>query len=320
MKLSVNTVIAACLALSLTTTAYAEIQSVSHTTELPPASLGANFEPGSFDFADVSVPITGLPQFDPALGTLIDFVVDFQWDFFVDFFIDAQGILDGGLPHEALATLDLGGVGINFQRSDGGSGGSVFFFENEGIGCFGEPGDGFSCSEFDFFEESAFTNDFSLFGFTDVTGTGSLDIFSVDIFYSGTSFDLFNVGSAFFDIFTEVTGGSVTITYVYDDGVTEPDTDGDGVADAVDSCTMVANADQIDSDGDGYGDACDNDVNNDCVVNVADLGLLRAGFFGTDPALDFNNDGSVNVVDLGLMRTNFFEAPGPSGITDICSP
>jgi hypothetical protein len=38
----------------------------------------------------------------------------------------------------------------------------------------------------------------------------------------------------------------------------DPDTDGDGIADAVDNCPVVANADQKDTDGDGDGDACDN--------------------------------------------------------------
>jgi len=36
-----------------------------------------------------------------------------------------------------------------------------------------------------------------------------------------------------------------------------PDTDGDGVPDHLDNCTLVANTAQTDSDGDGVGDACD---------------------------------------------------------------
>jgi hypothetical protein len=37
----------------------------------------------------------------------------------------------------------------------------------------------------------------------------------------------------------------------------EPDADDDGVGDAIDNCTLVANADQLDADNDGYGNICD---------------------------------------------------------------
>ncbi|MFK8014208.1 MAG: hypothetical protein AB8G17_02040 [Gammaproteobacteria bacterium] len=93
---------------------------------------------------------------------------------------------------------------------------------------------------------------------------------------------------------------------------TDVDTDGDGVGDSVDNCTLVANASQTDADGDGYGNRCDADLNNDCTVNVVDLGAFRAVFFSTDPNADFNDDGTVNVIDLGLLRTQFFQSPGPS--------
>ena len=46
----------------------------------------------------------------------------------------------------------------------------------------------------------------------------------------------------------------------------EPDTDNDGVADGVDNCQTIANADQSNQDGDSFGDACDScplDANND---------------------------------------------------------
>ncbi|MEO1574717.1 MAG: thrombospondin type 3 repeat-containing protein [Pseudomonadota bacterium] len=92
------------------------------------------------------------------------------------------------------------------------------------------------------------------------------------------------------------------------------DSDGDGVADDQDNCTEVANADQRDSDGDLYGNACDADLNNDLVVNVIDLGILRTVFFTTDADADFNGDGVVNVTDLGIMRSAFFGPPGPSGL------
>ena len=89
------------------------------------------------------------------------------------------------------------------------------------------------------------------------------------------------------------------------------DGDADGVLDASDNCLEVPNADQIDADGDGFGNRCDPDLNNDGVVNVVDLGLLRSVFFKADAVADFNLDGVVNVVDLGVLRSYFFGPPGP---------
>ncbi len=98
-----------------------------------------------------------------------------------------------------------------------------------------------------------------------------------------------------------------------------PDTDDDGVQDVADNCVAVVNADQRDTDGDDIGNACDADFNQDCTVNVIDLGLLRVNFFSSDPDTDLNGDGVVNVVDLGLMRAAFFSTPGPSGIAgNLC--
>lgn len=103
-----------------------------------------------------------------------------------------------------------------------------------------------------------------------------------------------------------------------------PDADADGIPDEVDNCTNVANADQFDADDDGFGNACDADLNNDCVVNVVDLGILRTLFFLTpdapdwNAAADFNQDSVINVVDLGIMRSAFFAAPGPSEISELC--
>ena len=93
----------------------------------------------------------------------------------------------------------------------------------------------------------------------------------------------------------------------------QPDTDEDGIPDDADNCTLVPNPDQRDSNGDGFGNVCDADLNNDLVINVVDLGLLRAVFFTADADADFNGDGVVNVVDLGIMRAAFFGPPGPSG-------
>ncbi|MEO1574051.1 MAG: hypothetical protein AAFU65_03735 [Pseudomonadota bacterium] len=96
------------------------------------------------------------------------------------------------------------------------------------------------------------------------------------------------------------------------------DVDDDGFTDSQDNCVFVANGAQRDTDGDGIGNACDADLNQDCVVNVVDLGLLRSVFFTADEDADFNGDGQVNVVDLGLMRQQFFGAPGPAGTINAC--
>ncbi|MEO1574514.1 MAG: hypothetical protein AAFU65_06090, partial [Pseudomonadota bacterium] len=95
------------------------------------------------------------------------------------------------------------------------------------------------------------------------------------------------------------------------------DFDGDGAFNTQDNCLETPNADQVDADGDGYGNLCDADFNNDCVVNVVDLGLMREAFFSSNANIDLNSDGVVNVVDLGLLRQLFFQAPGPSGLTAV---
>ena len=97
------------------------------------------------------------------------------------------------------------------------------------------------------------------------------------------------------------------------------DSDGDGIDDSVDNCTLAANASQIDTDNDGYGNACDADFNNDCVANFVDLGILRTLFFQPNNEADINGDGITNFVDLGLFRTLFFQPPGPSP-ADPCTP
>jgi hypothetical protein len=93
-----------------------------------------------------------------------------------------------------------------------------------------------------------------------------------------------------------------------------PDSDGDGVSDTSDNCTLLANADQRDTDSDGFGNVCDPDLDNSGFVNFTDLGLMKAAFFGVDPDADFDGDGQVNFTDLGTMKAFFFQPPGPSGL------
>ncbi len=101
--------------------------------------------------------------------------------------------------------------------------------------------------------------------------------------------------------------------------VNQPDADNDGVPDASDNCTLIANPDQRDTDNDGYGNACDADLNNDGMVNGLDLVLFRQRFLTSDPHADFNGDGTVNGLDLVRFRQMFLSPPGPSGIAAPCS-
>lgn len=92
------------------------------------------------------------------------------------------------------------------------------------------------------------------------------------------------------------------------------DTDGDGVVDFADNCTLVKNTNQRDTNGDGYGNICDPDLNNDAGVNFTDMGILRQRMFSQDADADFNGDGGVNFTDMGILRQYLFKAPGPSGV------
>lgn len=102
------------------------------------------------------------------------------------------------------------------------------------------------------------------------------------------------------------------------------DTDGDGVLDADDNCTLASNADQFDSNGDGYGNACDPDINNDCITAFLDFFPYTVAFgsaFG-DPSfsadLDADNNQVINFLDLFLYSSLFLQPPGPSN-NDFCS-
>jgi cysteine-rich repeat protein len=102
----------------------------------------------------------------------------------------------------------------------------------------------------------------------------------------------------------------------------EEDADGDGIHDFVDTCRLVPNPGQEDVDAgrddDGsrpgtqhYGNACDADINQDGIVNVRDLAILKSAFFTTDPVADLNGDGVVNVSDLTILKSRFLKKPGP---------
>lgn len=116
--------------------------------------------------------------------------------------------------------------------------------------------------------------------------------------------------------------GDAIVSEVHLDNVQAlADSDLDGVNDDLDNCTLVPNPGQTDTDGDGYGNRCDPDLNNNCRIDFADLGLMRSVFFTADPDADLDVSGSVNFSDLMIMRQFFFMEPGPGlGVCGACEP
>jgi V8-like Glu-specific endopeptidase len=106
----------------------------------------------------------------------------------------------------------------------------------------------------------------------------------------------------------------------------QSDADGDGIADAVDNCTLVPNPSQLDADGDGYGNACDADLNNSGTVTAADFAILRsvlgqsATASPTAAAADLNGSGTVTAADFAILRSALGKNPGPSGLHPNCPP
>ncbi len=144
---------------------------------------------------------------------------------------------------------------------------------------------------------------------TDVDGTIDADANFIEALVGGIPF-------WFQSAFLGVQGDFIIRATIDNFQVT--DTDGDGVGDSEDNCTVAANPDQRDTDADGFGNACDPDFDNNCVVNAIDLGVFKSVFFTANADADFNGDGLVNAIDLGILRTLFFNEPGPSGLPNVC--
>ncbi len=95
--------------------------------------------------------------------------------------------------------------------------------------------------------------------------------------------------------------------------LTLQDGDADTIPDLLDNCSALANPAQRDTNGDGFGNACDPDLDDNGVVDFADLALLKQAFFAQgDLDEDFDGDGSVNFADLSIMKGFFFGPPGPA--------
>lgn len=92
------------------------------------------------------------------------------------------------------------------------------------------------------------------------------------------------------------------------------DTDGDGVADNLDNCKLVANANQRNTDGDRFGNICDPDFNQNNIVDPADLSSLKAKLGQVSANHDLNGNGIVDPADMSILKTYLGKAPGPSGL------
>jgi hypothetical protein len=143
-----------------------------------------------------------------------------------------------------------------------------------------------------------------------LTGAGGSVSLSFDAVLTGAADDIIT-NTAEVSGSTQ-SGSAIATTIVVSAGV---DTDGDGVLDAADNCTLVSNATQLDTNGDGFGNACDPDLDNNGVVNFIDISIF-SGQFGSASGgdADFNGDGLVNFVDYSIVPAYVFGPPGPSGV------
>ncbi len=93
------------------------------------------------------------------------------------------------------------------------------------------------------------------------------------------------------------------------------DTDGDGISDVSDNCTLVANADQRDSNGDGFGNRCDPDFNGNGIVDPMDFSMIKP-MLGQPghPDQDLNGNGIVDPGDISITKSFLGKPPGPKGV------
>ncbi|MEM7082069.1 MAG: thrombospondin type 3 repeat-containing protein [Pseudomonadota bacterium] len=98
------------------------------------------------------------------------------------------------------------------------------------------------------------------------------------------------------------------------------DTDGDGVTDQFDNCTLIPNPSQFDADEDGFGNRCDADFDNNCAVNFLDVIRYKAAFNSFqgdpnyDPVVDISENGAINFLDYIMITGTFLLEPGPSNV------
>lgn len=94
-----------------------------------------------------------------------------------------------------------------------------------------------------------------------------------------------------------------------------PDRDGDGVADGVDNCPLVANANQLNTDGDSMGDLCDSDIDNDGVLNGVDNCPANANVTQADIDGDGIGDACDATENIACGPTSLFKPMNQADVT-----
>ncbi|HSC76370.1 MAG TPA: thrombospondin type 3 repeat-containing protein, partial [Pseudomonadales bacterium] len=85
------------------------------------------------------------------------------------------------------------------------------------------------------------------------------------------------------------------------------DTDGDGIGDNADNCSLISNADQLNTDGDAQGDVCDVFVNDPALL-LQQHGTAKGEQLGSSVAMaDINKDGVVDLL-VGSPMANFLSS------------
>ncbi len=93
--------------------------------------------------------------------------------------------------------------------------------------------------------------------------------------------------------------------------ILQPDSDDDGLRDAVDNCPNAANADQADLDADGAGDPCDPDQDGDGLSDAVEVAI------GSDPR---STDSDGDAVTDGADACPTLVGASPNGCPDIVLP